>query len=73
MDHFVERVAEILEVDQLKGSDVLADFAQWDSLSVLSVVAMADACYGADLAALDIQTAGTVQDLWDLVVSRSSR
>ena len=45
MDGFYEKIAEILEVDTVNATDVLADFAEWDSLSVLSAIAMVGADY----------------------------
>ena len=32
MKEFCEQIAEILDVAEVKESDVLADFAEWDSL-----------------------------------------
>ncbi len=51
-------------------TDELKAFPQWDSLSVLSVIAMLDASYGVNLRAADFGPVQNVGDLWNLVQSR---
>lgn len=70
MDEFYKKVAEILETDELGGDSVLADYPEWDSLSVLSVIAMIDASYGVNLDSTDLAGVKTARDLWDLTQSR---
>jgi acyl carrier protein len=70
MNEFLKRIAEIIEEDDVKETDELKAFAQWDSLSVLSVIAMLDAKYGVNLRAVDFEPVTTVGDLWNLVQSR---
>jgi len=70
MKEFLQRLAEVLEVDEVQGSSVLKDFAEWDSLSALSVIAMVDAGYGVQLGANDLKKLGTAQGLYDLVLER---
>jgi acyl carrier protein len=70
MNEFLARVAEILEVDGVNETDDLKAFPQWDSLSVLSVIAMLDANYGVNLHAADFGPIKSAGDLWNLVQSR---
>jgi acyl carrier protein len=70
MNEFLKQVAGILEVDEVKETDELKAFPQWDSLSVLSVIAMLDASYGVNLRAADFGPAKTAGDLWNLVQSK---
>ena len=70
MDEFYTKLAEILEVDEVKETDDLKAFSQWDSLSVLSVIAMLDAYYGVNLRAADFGPIQSAGDLWRLVQSR---
>lgn len=61
MDEFYTNLVDIFEVDEVNPDSVLRDFENWDSLTVLSVLAMADATYGVVLSAdnlLSITTAG---------------
>lgn len=67
MNDFCTKLAEILDVDTVAESDVLADFPEWDSLSVLSIIAMLDAKYGINVTALHLKSTRTVGDLWSLV------
>jgi acyl carrier protein len=70
MNDFLKKIAEILEVDAVQATDSLKSFAQWDSLSVLSVISMLDANYTVNLRAADFDSVSTVGDLWSLVQSR---
>ena len=72
MNEFLKQVAGILEVDSVKDADELKAFPQWDSLSVLSVIAMLDANYGVNLRAADFGPVKTIGDLWSLVQSRKA-
>jgi acyl carrier protein len=70
MNEFLSKIAGILEVPEVKPTDELKVFPQWDSLSVLSVIAMLDSQYGLNLHASDLKQAATAGDLWNLVQSR---
>jgi len=70
MNEFLKKIAGILEVEDVKETDELKAFPQWDSLSVLSVIAMLDAGYGVNLRAADFGAVKTAGDLWNLVQSR---
>ena len=70
MSDFLQKLAEILEVSEVKASDQLKAFPQWDSLAVLSVIAMLDANYGVNLRAADFATVDSAEDLWRLVESK---
>ena len=72
MNEFLKQVAGILELDEVKETDELKAFPQWDSLSVLSVIAMLDASYGVNLRAADFGPVKTVGELWELVRSRKA-
>ena len=72
MNEFLKQVAGILEVDEVKETDELKAFSQWDSLSVLSVIAMLDASYGVNLHAADFGAIKTAGELWNLVQSRKA-
>ena len=73
MDDFYQKIAEILEVDEVNASDVLADFPEWDSLSVLSAIAMIGKDYGVNLMASDLRGVATAQALRELVAGRQGR
>jgi acyl carrier protein len=64
-------MASILDVAEVHESDVLADFDTWDSLSVLSAIAMLDSNYGVNLNATDLKGVRTVGELLKLAESRA--
>ncbi|HWY74256.1 MAG TPA: acyl carrier protein [Verrucomicrobiae bacterium] len=72
MNEFLAKVARILEVGEVKETDDLKAFPQWDSLTVLSVIAMLDADYGINLRAADFQQISTADDLWKLVQAKKA-
>jgi acyl carrier protein len=72
MNEFLQKLAEILEVPAVNESDQLKAFPQWDSLAVLSVIAMLDANYGVNLRAADFAPVNTAAELWKLVQSKKS-
>ena len=70
MKEFLSKIASILEVEKVSEADEFKSFPQWDSLSVLSVIALLDANYGINLRAADFGTIKSIGDLWKLVQSR---
>jgi acyl carrier protein len=70
MNEFLKKLSEILEVSEVKEADELKAFPQWDSLAVLSVIAMLDANYGVNLRAADFGPVNSAADLWTLVQSK---
>jgi len=67
---FFRHLAEILNVEEVTEGNVLKDFDEWDSLSVLSVLAMADAKYGVVIHADEIRSVVKAADLAELVEAK---
>jgi len=72
MNEFLQKLAETLEVPNLKADDKLKSFPQWDSLAVLSIIAMVDANYSVNLQAADLGSIDSPEELWKLVQSKKS-
>jgi acyl carrier protein len=72
MNDLLQKLAGILEVESVNEGDDLKAFPSWDSLAVLSVIAMLDSNYGVNLRAADFQTVKTASDLWNLVQSKKT-
>ena len=70
MEQFYVKLADILEVDTVQPDDDLKDFETWDSLTVLSVLAIIDADYGVNLNAEELKDVQKVKDLVTLILSR---
>ena len=67
MQKFLEEIADILDADDVKESDVLADFDEFDSLSVLTIISLAGSKYKKVLTAQDVRNCKTVKDLYNLI------
>lgn len=66
---FLNKLADILEVDagQLTGPENLEDVGNWDSLSIITFVAMVDSDFQLMVNPEKLQKAKTVDDLLALV------
>lgn len=56
-------LAEILEEDEVRESDVLTDFDVWDSLSILSIIAYATDNFHKQLSNDEVRGAKTIGGL----------
>lgn len=70
---FYQRLTEILDIDDVQPENVLRDFDEWDSLAVLSVLAMADSKYGVSIKAEEIRSVITAADLANLIEAKLKR
>lgn len=70
MEKYLEQIAEILEEDTVNLTDELKSFEAWDSLTVLSIIAIADAEYNVTIDADEINMAKTVAGLKNLIDSK---
>jgi acyl carrier protein len=70
MDEFLEQLREVLDLEQIDGTEVLEDLPEWDSLTALSVIAMIDAKYRVNLSAADLKGGLTGQALLSLVQAK---
>ena len=61
---FLGELANILDEASVEDSANLRDYASWDSLAVLSIVALADSKFGFTLKFQDVKGLNTVADLW---------
>ncbi len=70
MSDLYPRLAELLEVDTVSADDVLAESPLWDSLTMLSLIAMLDAHYGVNINVADLREIKTAGDLEAVVATR---
>lgn len=66
---FYQKIDDLLELPSgsVKGSTALADTEEWDSLAVITFIAMVDGEYSISLPANEIANCGTIDDLAALV------
>ena len=68
MEQFIEKIIDVMDIEEeITADTVLEDLEEWDSLSLVSFMAMANAAYGKKVAASDVKMAKTVADLYELV------
>lgn len=67
MEQFYEKLKDILEVDSIVLDDNLDDFEAWDSLSVLSIIALLDSDYGVRITANQLEEFETVKEIVDYI------
>lgn len=73
MNEICSKLADIMDIDEVKETDELISFPEWDSLSILSTIAMLDATYHINLTAAELRQLRTVGELIQLVHARTSR
>ena len=68
MEQFIERMVDVMDIEEeITADTVLADLDEWDSLSLVSFMAMANAAYGKKVVPADVKMAKTIADLYELV------
>ncbi|MDH1882707.1 phosphopantetheine-binding protein [Empedobacter falsenii] len=72
MEDFLEQMAEIMEVDTVNPSDELTSFEAWDSLTTLSIIALADDEFSVSLTNAEIAEANTIEGLHQLILSKKN-
>ncbi len=73
METLTEQILEIFEVDSINPDDVLRDFELWDSLSVISLLAVLDETYGINIEATELVDVVTVANLFSFVEQRRTK
>lgn len=68
----LEKIAEImdLELEQVKEEAVLVDYEEWDSVAILSFIALMDEEFGKAIKGAEMRELITVKDLMGVMESR---
>ena len=67
-DTFIDKMADILDAeDEISLDTNLSDLEEWDSLSIVSCIAMANAACDKKVEVKRVREAVTIQDLYDLL------
>jgi len=74
VETFLREFAEILEIpsSEITQATELASLKNWDSMTVLSFMALVDEKFGGEVNPDDIETAQTVGDLYRLASAQAS-
>lgn len=70
MEEFLKELAKILDVDEIAPQDVLEDFDEYDSLSILSIISLAGTKYNKILTAKDVRACHAVNDLFTFIEAK---
>ncbi|BDU74821.1 phosphopantetheine-binding protein [Mesoterricola silvestris] len=73
MDVFYQKLREILECEDVRRDSDIGDFENWDSLGVLTILAMIDSEYKVALSSEEFLTVRRVGDLEDLLRAKLGR
>jgi acyl carrier protein len=73
MSDIYVQLAKILDVDEIKPEDILTDFPEWDSLTVLSVIVMLGEDYGMNVTAKELGNWKTAKEIADAIASRKTQ
>ena len=73
METLTEQMLEIFEVESISPDGVLRDLELWDSLSVISLLAVLDETYGINIEATELVDVITVADLFSFVEQRRTK
>lgn len=68
MEELTEKLKDILEIDELDLQSKFSDYETWDSLSVLSVLALIDSAYHKQMTAEEVKRFSTIGDFCKAVL-----
>jgi acyl carrier protein len=73
MEILIEQMLDIFEIDEIQAEVILRELELWDSLSVISLLAVLDESYGINIEATEIADLITVSDLFSFVEQRRTK
>lgn len=73
MEILTEQMLEIFELETIDSEVVLRDLELWDSLSVISLLAVLDETYGINIEATELADVVTVADLFLFTEQRRTK
>lgn len=69
LDNFANQFDDT-DIDEIKAETAFKELEEWSSLTALSIIAMVDEEYEVGIKGDDIRNAVTVEDLYNIVVSK---
>ena len=70
MEELIEKLADILEVDELDIEKKFTDYDEWDSLAGLSLIAMLDSDYDMTMRNKEILAFNSIREFCEAVINR---
>lgn len=74
MEKFLELFKEALEIEgrEIKPGDTFKDYDEWDSIGLLSIIAMIDEEYDVTFDSNELENAETLAELYELVQTKTA-
>ena len=69
MEELIEKLSEILEVENIDITKKFTDYEEWDSLTALAILAMLDSDYHKTMKAADLRSFQSVEDFCKAVLA----
>lgn len=69
MEELIVKLAELLEVEELDTTKKFSDYDEWDSLALLSVLAMLDSDYGVSMSGARLKEFANIGEFCNFVLS----
>lgn len=69
MEELIVKLAELLEVEELDTTKKFSDYDEWDSLALLSVLAMLDSDYGVSMSGSRLKEFANIGEFCNFVLS----
>ena len=70
MEELLEKLADILEVDEIDVNKKFTDYEEWDSLAGLSLLAMLDSDYHMAMKNKDILAFNSIKEFCEAVLNK---
>lgn len=73
LNDFIDSLREIFEdtdPEEIVADTNFMDLDDWDSITALSIIALAKSNFGKDITAREIRACDTIQSLFDLIESK---
>ena len=70
MEELVQKIADILEVDELDINKKFTDYEEWDSLAGLSLIALLDADYNMTMKNKEVLAFNSIKEFCEAVLNK---
>ena len=70
MEELIQKLAEILEVDELDINKKFTDYDGWDSLAGLSLIALLDSDYNLTMKNKEVLSFNSIKEFCEAVINR---
>ena len=70
MEELIQKLADILEVDELDINKKFTDYEEWDSLAGLSLIALLDADYNMTMKTKEVLAFNSIKDFCEAVINK---